>query len=420
MVVAPHAALADLPGGAKVVFSRLMIREDNKPDLIDGSVEQERKYFNRAHCYCSVEGAGAADFVETEFAWELRLSNRTQAVNVPAEIYSGADCDDDQNRMRCELLASIADLDVLTSRPSRALLRIHKVIEPLATQDKCGASERKALVWVGADGDSQGGPEYWASSGVDIDTNPPPTPRAVSAVPGENAITLRWSNPDERSSDVAYYQFLCAKRLSTDTVEPALKKPSHEPEFQSAADLCGLTAAGTQISFSAAEGSATAPAWLGDAELYVCGETVGASTSYRIPNLANDTPYQVAMVAVDLAGNAAGVFLTDDIKPVPVIDFWEDLHQRGGDAEGGFCLVASAYGDDGGITRGLRHFRDQTLSRTAAGRWLTRRYYEASAALAPALASAPGRAVAMVLLAPLVSLALLWHMLTLPGLLLLL
>ncbi len=60
-----------------------------------------------------------------------------------------------------------------------------------------------------------------------------------------------------------------------------------------------------------------------------------------VEGLQNGVPYTVVLLAIDFAGNATGTYFTTTITPQPAIDFWEDLHNRGSNTEGGFCLMAS-------------------------------------------------------------------------------
>src|SRR6185436_6613670 len=69
-------------------------------------------------------------------------------------------------------------------------------------------------------------------------------------------------------------------------------------------------------------------------------------------------------------------------------------------------------------TRTLRSFRDDTLSRSALGRGLTRAYYATLGKLR--VEWLPARIAAGIALLPLVAIALLWHLLGLPVLLALL
>ena len=99
---------------------------------------------------------------------------------------------------------------------------------------------------------------------------------------------------------------------------------------------------------------------------FICGSTTTATaTSMRIDGLTNGVPYEVALIAIDKAGNPAGVFMNTPVTPEPVTDFWEDLHDRGSHVEGGFCLINDTFGDDSGISNELRAFRDDTLASTA-------------------------------------------------------
>ncbi|HUS29442.1 MAG TPA: MXAN_2562 family outer membrane beta-barrel protein, partial [Kofleriaceae bacterium] len=148
---------------------------------------------------------------------------------------------------------------------------------------------------------------------------------------------------------------------------------------------------------------------------FLCGETTSATDrQLRIEGLKNGTPYTVVLLAIDKYGNAAGTYFTSRLTPVPATDFWEDLQDQGSGVEGGFCLVAQAYGDDNPLTGAMRRFRDQTLASTAFGRALTKIYYDSGVDLHGSVVL---RAFTAIHLLPLIVVALLWHLFTLPGLL---
>jgi len=151
--------------------------------------------------------------------------------------------------------------------------------------------------------------------------------------------------------------------------------------------------------------------------MYLCGQSEMGSRSLTIDHLSNNTPYQIAMVAVDNYGNFTGTVFTSTVSPKPVTDFWEDLQKRDSAVDGG-CLLSTTYGDGNPLTRTLRSFRDDTLSRSGLGRWLTRAYYATLGKLR--VEWLPARVAAGIALLPLVALALLWHLLGLPALLALL
>jgi hypothetical protein len=105
------------------------------------------------------------------------------------------------------------------------------------------------------------------------------------------------------------------------------------------------------------------------------------------------------------------------LTPKPVTDFWQDIHDKGSQVEGGFCLIAETYGDDNPLTNTLRGFRDHTLADTVLGRALTDAYYATLGKLGAVVHGHWSlRILSGILLAPLVLFALLWHWLTLPGL----
>jgi hypothetical protein len=238
---------------------------------------------------------------------------------------------------------------------------------------------------------------------------------------------ISWKPPVD-ASDIYAYQALCA-RADDDSPGKTTGRPTRR--YQTATTLCGLAppadflGTGTVVPPAAGAPDAGAPLTLADlpaglASLdptFLCGEEFSATaTSLRISGLQNGVAYKVVLLAVDKFQNASGTFFTSTITPVPSTDFWEDLHDRGGEAEGGLCLLAETYGDDSFLTHTLRAFRDDTLGGSSAGRWLTDVYYATVGKLGASVhGSLAWRLIAAVVLAPLVMLALLWHWLTLPG-----
>jgi len=155
---------------------------------------------------------------------------------------------------------------------------------------------------------------------------------------------------------------------------------------------------------------------------FICGEALDpTATSMRISGLKDGTSYVVIFAAIDKSGNASATYFTSAVTPKPARDFWQDLHDQGSTAEGGFCLIADTFGDNHPLTRALRGFRDDTLGKTAFGRALTRAYYATLAKLGFVVRGhIILRIISAVLLLPLIAFALAWHLLGLPLLLLLL
>ncbi|MCP4447738.1 MAG: hypothetical protein GY811_20735, partial [Myxococcales bacterium] len=98
--------------------------------------------------------------------------------------------------------------------------------------------------------------------------------------------------------------------------------------------------------------------------------------------------------------------------PLPVEDGWEHYQKNGGQADGGYCFVATAtFGNyDHPFVKILRVFRDDTLAHSSWGRGFIRWYYDNSPGLAAFIERHPvARAVSYVLLAPLVVFAAVWE-----------
>ncbi len=418
LVTAPQLAHAQsLPGGAVVSFEGPYLY-DNDDDADDdpkqGNTEQVEDYFNYAHCACS-QSSTNPDFREGVFGWRLRLNSYSQSIARPVDIWFGRDCDSDDGTTRnanCTQVDTLADIDTLASRTTQPEFKVFDLMTPIPSATSCPEAVGETLTWVQVDLDGDGSYDYSVNKTLKYDSQPPSRPTKVSASTGESAVLMSWTAPETRAADTEKYQFFCAV---AETGQPAHAKAKKSPAYQTAQSLCGDVT--SDINFISSTGGAEPlPAWLVGAEKrFICGEASGSATSTRLSDLKVGVAYQVAIVAVDRAGNAIGTFVPESVTPTSVIDFWEDLHDGNGDAEGGFCLAASVYGDDSGLTQELRSFRDDTLARTALGRWLTARYYSVSSALAPAAQYQMVRMVAAVLLAPLAAAALLWHFLTLPG-----
>jgi hypothetical protein len=449
-LAAPAAAdTGSLSQGGTLTIEDLRGQIDDDEEFETPNAEDLQEYFNLAHCTCAdaEPDAGSDEFRETEFDLAFKITGATGQNDYPGEIWYGTDCDDNELRdLQCEPdpARNFGDLSTLQPSIVRREFRIDDVLSQDPAATGCPDAEGSRLLWVLADTDENSSIDYGKSYSVDFDTQAPPAPAEAIARPGESAVVVEWEAPTDNAEDVAYYQALCAR---DDNDMPAHAEPTDEEQYQTSAQLCGLTNTHEVIlspgmvaesdrgptpdaaeldaapTFDAAPPPDAAetnlPQALEDLEVaYICGSTSAPATSLRIEGLDNEVSYRIVVVAVDLAGNAAGVYFADAIRPEPVTDFWEDLHDQGSEVEGGFCLLAETYGDDNWPTTALRDFRDDTLASSWLGRRLTDLYYAVSGALAPLVhGSLALRIVAAIVLAPVVVLALAWHVLTLPGLL---
>lgn len=475
-----HADSGMLPGGATLQFNRLFLHEHNSKDLVQPEKLPDSKwrYFNYAHCVCGQSGvATQTDYRETTFAYEILLKNQTTLIHSALEIWVGSTCDDMVSRqMLCHQIANAGSSDIASIAAMNGIAPVIPVFDLMNPAPNSTATCLKQEVdqseWALVKGEQAGTYDYSVAQQITTDSLPPPQPTQFSAAGAESAIQISWKAPIGNTSDIAYYQALCATAAGA----PGRSDPP-AARYVTPRTLCGATgtnadvtlavadidAAGNGISnvdagmpidaatkldaaikFDAAANAAAASDATVDAATvdaptvnagpatlieplahldptYICGETTEATaTSIRLEHLKNGAPYTVVLLAIDKYGNAAGTFFTKQLTPQPVTDFWEDLHNRGSKVQGGFCLIAETYGDDNPLTNALRGFRDQTLARSAPGRWLTDAYYATLGKLGFVVRGhVVVRVLIGILLAPLVGIALLWHVLTLPGLLVL-
>ncbi|MGE0548898.1 MAG: MXAN_2562 family outer membrane beta-barrel protein [Kofleriaceae bacterium] len=407
------------PNGATLAFEKIYVEEEGS--LVEPETPDDlRQHLNRAHCVCSQNNAGG----EQNLAYDVRLSMMIPDGR-PAEVWVGTTCTDDTVRAtQCRKISTIADINPLATTPEKVQVSVYQAINGAADNMPCKEDQGDAPLWLLVDTNGDSTYEYSLSQPVgktaDVtgyDTKRPPLPTNFSASSAESSVVISWTLPEAQATDIFYFQALC---VGPDGAPVKTSPPS--PRYQTARTLCGLQLDDELVvSTIDADGTpATFPIEIDQLNpAYICGESTAASaTSLRIDGLENGVPYSVALLAIDNYGNAIGTKLSQTITPAPAIDFWEDIHDRGSDVEGGVCLIAETYGDDNPLTEALRAFRDHTLADSAFGRWLTDVYYATIAKLGAAVhGSVALRIVAGIVLAPFVVLALAWHLLTLPGLL---
>jgi hypothetical protein len=439
------SAQATLPAGGTVTFQFLKVEnpEDNpnndpnkffQPDL-----DKRPDYFNLAHCTCAKAG-------KETFKYTVH-STMQQGTTHPLSFYAGTACDADitSRNTTCQQLSSLPapfatpDIPIdnlYTSSPDIAFNLFSLVnVKKTGTADDCARREDTVQIWAMYSAD--GGittfdftlPQEVGSLASDsttaikgVDTLPPLALQNVSASPNENAVNISWTPPTSNNTEVQYFQALCM----TADGQPV---PGHgdTAHYVTALSTCGVAnPKGDVVDPPTAVGDgettvslANTPADFQNLDSkYICATSSSSSAnSLTIGGLTNETPYQVMLLAVDFHGNYSGTFLTSTVTPHEVTDFWEDLHDRGSNVQGGLCLLAETYGDDSGLTQGLRAFRDDSLAGSRAGRWLIRGYYATLGQFGGAVhGSLALRIVAGTLMFPAVALALAWNALTLPGL----
>jgi len=435
-----------LPGGATIAFNRLFIHENHSATGVQPNANSSElwTYFNLAHCQCSAAAAAAggtaADY-ESTFAYELLLQNSTTPIHAPLEIWVGQTCDDPIMRpMNCHQIPNAGISDIASIANTNGItpdVPVYDLMEPAPAEVgmDCAGRVLSAAEWaisdVNPDGTIGTTPQYFVSQAISTDALPPPLPTVFRASGGTGAIQIDWDAPTGDVADIAYYQALCADQSGN----PGVSSPI-AARYVTAYQLCGITQtqSGANVnSYTMSDvsssgstvdaGVATVPTGLANLDpMFVCGENADATaTSLRIEGLNNGTHYTVMLLAIDKFGNAAATVFNQTLTPVPSVNFWEDVQNRGGTLEGGFCLIADTYGDDNPLTQAMRGFRDDNLGSSWIGRAATRAYYTLFAPLGAYVREhVVLRVIAAIVLAPFVAIALAWHWLTLPGLLALL
>lgn len=150
-----------------------------------------------------------------------------------------------------------------------------------------------------------------------------------------------------------------------------------------------------------------------------------ANLSFAIEDdtLDNGIDYEVAVAAVDEAGNESGLSNSLVGTPIETLDFWEHYKSNGGTDPGGHCFIATAAWQHPFAVHLelLRSFRDQVLVPTTLGSAFVAAYYRWGRFVAAWIAPSPvARLLARVVLVPLVWIAMIASGSTPMGLLLLL
>ncbi len=347
-----HAEVVEgmLPGGAVLGWPRVKIAPGFSPDAAitePADSEEFRQHLNLAACTCSKVNKD----VDTDIYFELTLSNVTNE-NLPAEVLVGSECNNDDLFMtNCRVLdgRGVADIDTIPVMETFISASLFDLINarPAQVDMPCNeANGGSAFIWVAVDTDQNGDRDYFDSQGIDLDaftdvvgydTKPPPLPDNIRATGGEGSIQLSWDIPTANATDLYAFQAFCTDASGNAVSEGAT------PLYSTTESICGIAMpqdlVATTVDSDEGTAVATAPTAFSNLDrTFICGtQESGTATSMTISGLENNQEYTVALVAVDFYGNPTGTFLNRTITPRPVIDLWEDIHDRGGKIEGGFC-----------------------------------------------------------------------------------
>jgi uncharacterized protein (TIGR03382 family) len=356
LALVPVTAHADLPNGAAITLEELKIKEGGGGYSFPSDDFALREYLNMAHCRCSARAnedpprsSGDQDGIQY-----LVKSTADTGTDKPAELWVGTQCDDDlQRENNCREVGSIANIDNVLTSDTRIEVSLHDVMTGMDPTAACEAIEGERQLWLLFD--STGGGTFDHKQGFSIgttetvtriDTKAPNPPTDFVASSAENGVRLEWTIDEATQTDVYGFQALCAKSDGT----PALESRAAAPAYTRVVDLCGLeegdveafSVAPTEVE-STDDTPSTIPAEMAALDdAFICGEeTNRTATGMFIDGLENDVPYSIIVVTYDEYGNAVGSALMKTVTPRPAYDFWEDLHNRGSNVEGGFCLTGT-------------------------------------------------------------------------------
>lgn len=335
---------------ATISWPRLQIAPNFSPDESTADPEdseQFRKHLNLAACTCGKE---APDVVDTSLYFELGLTGTTTD-GLPAVVLAGSECNNDiLFDMNCHEIAGagLADINTIALNETFISVPLYDLINARPDQQgmPCNqANGGNAFVWIAVDTDQNGDLDYYDSQGIDLDlftdvagydTRPPPLPDNLTATGGEGSIELSWAIPDANAADLFAFQAFCMDASG------AAVGDGGTPLYSTTADVCGIpdpqTLTITTLDGDGTEVTAAPTEFINLNKAFICGtQESGTATSLTISGLTNGAEYTVALIAVDFYGNPTGTFFSRTVIPQPVTDFWEDIHDRGGKIEGGFC-----------------------------------------------------------------------------------
>jgi hypothetical protein len=443
------------PSGAVISFTQREIFDPGSSSMFsqpDAGSTTLFHYFNLAHCNCARRNAGVADQTSTDHIGNFRyLVSMNMASGLgaaaSADYWVGTNCGDMATRISatttCEKIDSTPNIDInlATNRNEHIEFNLFQVINGKTTDPNAACFQSDSVsapiyAFVQFPTSQPGTYDYQkiqtaglldSDTGMTagVDTKPPPLPTNLKANPDENGIDLSWDASTGNNTDIVYFQALCA----TEDGAPA-RSQTDSPQYVTTAATCPGAPAepADKVDFTVLENGEAqvtlSPALAALDAKYICGQqSSGTASSLSIKGLQNGVAYQVVLVAIDLHGNFAATYFDHTITPHAVTDFWESLHDPNGansKVEGGLCLLAETYGNDSPLTQVLRAFRDDTLGGSRAGRWLVEVYYATLGKLGAAVhGSLALRIVSAALLAPFVAVALLWHLVGLPAVLVL-
>ncbi len=277
-----------------------------------------------------------------------------EAVNSDNQLYLyvGEDCDDASAIADCR---QIVDLNPTSETASFQDVTLSAIFE----DPDCSANDTKtARLWLALlqteDAIDAETDFIEESLIIKLDTAPPSTQVSTTGgTPGDGSFTVEWDEVED--ADVEGFAAVVA-----------------ESDADCAA---GVLAAGGTLDAAAFD----------DVETSYAG---GDITRLHIDGLENGVTYEVAVAALDEAGNPSALSNVQCVSPVETMGFGDGLA-----TDGQYCFIATAvFGSyDHPTVKVLRGFRDGFLKKMPGGHALIDAYYQRGPALAGLAVSSDAR-----------------------------
>ncbi|MSP16425.1 MAG: hypothetical protein EXR73_07430 [Myxococcales bacterium] len=403
---------------ADTIEIELQILKDLEADPDDDSSwraissQESAEYWNRMKCECQVP-----------VRLELRKTLRTPS-NGPVEVWLGANCGvptDTTRDTRCKNFASFT-FGSGSNSVQHLVVPANQLMWPPAGECLDDEAQKNvfAIIDEGTDGDLSGALDSVSTlvEEIDVDSEVPPAPTALTLLGAEDAVVIEWELPSANVADLREFQALCRHTgtllpiyaippapagydqcpgapiaTGPDAGVPDAGLPDAAPPDAAPPADAGPPVDAAVTTDGGPDGGVSISGWDTLDPSFLCSASVsGTDTSIRIaipPELllGPDDEIEVRLLVVDDHSNVLALDV-GTARPQPVHDFWEVYEDLGGGAEGGFCFIATAaYGDyDHPFVRVLRDFRDGSLLSHSPGRAFVGWYYRVSPPLAAFIA----------------------------------
>jgi hypothetical protein len=320
LAAAPTAARAAAIADADLQSVTLTTASSTQPLDLD-------RGFGRAACDCNTSVTITVGISATAVA----SARAASAGNLEAWVGSQCDTVDAGRPTRCHKIGALP----YGSLVAQAAFPAFGVADAVGADGTAGCDRTVASTFFILADDTGTSTAYNATKQATFkyDGQAPPAPTGVTADGGNQAALVSWQINTQAAADLDGFQLLCATAADQ---APVFPNGTFTAGYQSAASQCGQAGADAGASGSPTGGL------LGADPAFLCSAKVGAASNQaRIDGLANDVRYQVAVVAIDHAGNASmlNAQAVQVVTPAPTQGAYDRYRDAGGQAEGGYCAV---------------------------------------------------------------------------------